>query len=409
MSQSSICLRLAAGALAALSGTATAQIATGPNSANDGYLRIVPDAYGAWSSTTFGGGGDMFNPAGAFGPLEAVFSSGFYLFAGAERTLLTDIPDWQNASTAGVSDFARIIVAPNALSDTNLDGVDDTAMSTFDAFSPNVNLRFQLTQHVENVAAGVSVLTQTYVITNQGAAAVEFTMVRNVDADLPWTGGANFFADDEVGTSMHGAGLGTFVFQQEVGDGATAITFSSQQGNDYYAGKRGVNPGGGPVPFDYGSDTEIFDNNGIPSNWRNFVAGVGAGTNGVSGAAPVGSLSPQDGFIGMDFGFALASGASTTLVVTHTFGQNTPFTATPVCEPDLTTGAIPGQPGYGVPNGILNNDDFFYYLAQFAAGNLAVADLTTGAIPGQPGYGVPNGILNNDDFFYYLAIFAAGC
>jgi len=81
----------------------------------------------------------------------------------------------------------------------------------------------------------------------------------------------------------------------------------------------------------------------------------------------------------------------------------------PSCVPDLTTGAIAGQPGYGVPNGVLNNDDFFYYLAQFAAGNLAVADLTTGAIAGQPGYGVPNGIINNDDFFYYLAIFAAGC
>jgi len=81
----------------------------------------------------------------------------------------------------------------------------------------------------------------------------------------------------------------------------------------------------------------------------------------------------------------------------------------PTCQPDLTTGAIAGQPGYGTPNGVLNNDDFFYYLAQFAAGNVAVADLTTGAIAGQPGYGVPNGIINNDDFFYYLAIFAAGC
>jgi sugar lactone lactonase YvrE len=81
----------------------------------------------------------------------------------------------------------------------------------------------------------------------------------------------------------------------------------------------------------------------------------------------------------------------------------------PTCAPDLTTGAIAGQPGYGVPNGVLNNDDFFYYLAQFAAGNVAVADLTTGAIQGQPGYGVPNGIINNDDFFYYLGIFAAGC
>ncbi|MCA9286970.1 MAG: hypothetical protein KDA05_00210 [Phycisphaerales bacterium] len=79
------------------------------------------------------------------------------------------------------------------------------------------------------------------------------------------------------------------------------------------------------------------------------------------------------------------------------------------CQPDLTTGAVAGQPGYGVPNGTLNNDDFFYYLAEFAAGNVAVCDLTTGAVAGQPGYGVPNGALTNDDFFYYLAIFAAGC
>ncbi len=79
------------------------------------------------------------------------------------------------------------------------------------------------------------------------------------------------------------------------------------------------------------------------------------------------------------------------------------------CRPDLTTGAIPGLPGYGTPNGTLNNDDFFYYLSQFAAGNLAVADLTNGAVPGTPGYGVPNGTLNNDDFFYYLTLFAAGC
>jgi len=81
----------------------------------------------------------------------------------------------------------------------------------------------------------------------------------------------------------------------------------------------------------------------------------------------------------------------------------------PACRPDLTTGAVPGQPGYGIPNGTLNNDDFFYYLSQFAAGNIAIADLTTGAVPGQPGYGVPNGIINNDDFFFYLSIFSAGC
>ena len=82
---------------------------------------------------------------------------------------------------------------------------------------------------------------------------------------------------------------------------------------------------------------------------------------------------------------------------------------TPTCEPDITTTAIPGSPGYLTPNGVLNNDDFFAFLTEFAGGNLAVADLTATAVPGTPGYGVPNGVISNDDFFYYLTIFAAGC
>lgn len=90
-------------------------------------------------------------------------------------------------------------------------------------------------------------------------------------------------------------------------------------------------------------------------------------------------------------------------------GLNWPGPVGQPCRPDLTTTAVAGQPGYGVPNGILSNDDFFYYLAQFAAGNLAVADLTTTAVSGAPGYGVPNGVLTNDDFFYYLTLFAEGC
>ena len=82
---------------------------------------------------------------------------------------------------------------------------------------------------------------------------------------------------------------------------------------------------------------------------------------------------------------------------------------TPRCIPDLTTTAIPTEPGYGEPDGVLNNDDFFYFLTAFADGNTLVADLTTTAVPGQPGYGEPDGLITSDDFFYYLALFAAGC
>ncbi|MEZ6232748.1 MAG: GC-type dockerin domain-anchored protein [Phycisphaerales bacterium] len=80
-----------------------------------------------------------------------------------------------------------------------------------------------------------------------------------------------------------------------------------------------------------------------------------------------------------------------------------------LCEADLTTSAVPSTPGYGVPNGVVNNEDFFFYLSQFAAGNRFVADMTTGAIPGAPGYGIPDGLITNQDFFYFLAQFAEGC
>ncbi|MCA9288034.1 MAG: hypothetical protein KDA05_05585, partial [Phycisphaerales bacterium] len=78
------------------------------------------------------------------------------------------------------------------------------------------------------------------------------------------------------------------------------------------------------------------------------------------------------------------------------------------CPADLTTGAVPNQPGYGFPDAQLTNDDFFFYLTLFAASD-ARSDLTTSAIPGAPGYGEPDGLTTNDDFFYYLSLFAAGC
>ena len=50
-------------------------IATGSDPSVDGFLSVTPDDFGQWASVTFGGGGDIFNPAGAAPPLEATFSS----------------------------------------------------------------------------------------------------------------------------------------------------------------------------------------------------------------------------------------------------------------------------------------------------------------------------------------------
>jgi len=56
----------------------------------------------------------------------------------------------------------------------------------------------------------------------------------------------------------------------------------------------------------------------------------------------------------------------------------------------------------GTPDGVLDSNDFFFYLSLFAAGD-PDADLTGG-----PG-GAPDGLIDSNDFFQYLSLFAAGC
>ncbi len=79
------------------------------------------------------------------------------------------------------------------------------------------------------------------------------------------------------------------------------------------------------------------------------------------------------------------------------------------CPADLTGASDPNDPAYGVPDGTLDAADFFYYLDQFVAGNLAVADLTGSSDPNDPAYGIPDGTLDAADFFFYLDAFVEGC
>jgi len=67
----------------------------------------------------------------------------------------------------------------------------------------------------------------------------------------------------------------------------------------------------------------------------------------------------------------------------------------PPCPADLT------GPG-GDPDGVLDANDFFFYLDLFASGD-AGADLTGGPD------GDPDGVIDANDFFEYLSLFAAGC
>lgn len=60
--------------------------------------------------------------------------------------------------------------------------------------------------------------------------------------------------------------------------------------------------------------------------------------------------------------------ASTPIITTAPTYQGLDVTVCGLCKWDMTTGAVPGQGGYGVPNGVVNNDDFFFYLTGFSAG-----------------------------------------
>jgi len=299
----------------------TLQIATGPDSSSDGYLEIAPDDYGSWSSAGFGGGGDGFNPSGARGVQEVAFTSGFFLFnpAFGQRELLSQNDTWQAVFPPDTT-LTRTVTSPLVASDTNDDSVNDTLNSSF-SVGGGMSLSVDLTQTVSSDTPGVSVLEQTYVITNNGGSA-NVVFVRVLDADLVW--GAADFADDEVGTSMHGAGQGPFVFQQEASDpGNTAVTISGA-GGDYFGGKHGVEPEGGPPPYNFGTDVDIWDAFGIPTTWRSHIAGVGYDKNGVSGTAPDGSTAPEDGFIGLEFPVSLGSDETVTITVFHTYGANSP-------------------------------------------------------------------------------------
>lgn len=79
------------------------------------------------------------------------------------------------------------------------------------------------------------------------------------------------------------------------------------------------------------------------------------------------------------------------------------------CAADMTGSTDPTAPSYGVPDGVLDGSDFFYFLDRFVAGDLAGADLTGSAEPTDPAYGVPDGMIDAADFFYYLDLFTAGC
>ncbi|MFG0306127.1 MAG: GC-type dockerin domain-anchored protein [Phycisphaerales bacterium JB040] len=79
------------------------------------------------------------------------------------------------------------------------------------------------------------------------------------------------------------------------------------------------------------------------------------------------------------------------------------------CPADLTGSSDPNGAGFGEPNGVVDSDDFFFYLDGFVAGTVGVCDLTGSSDPNDPGFGEPDGVCDGEDFFFYLDLFVSGC
>ena len=82
------------------------------------------------------------------------------------------------------------------------------------------------------------------------------------------------------------------------------------------------------------------------------------------------------------------------------------------CSPaDITTqGAGTGDPGFGVPDGLVTGADLSFFVNGWVADDLGVADLTTqGAGIGDPGFGVPDGLVTGADLSYFVNLWIIGC
>ncbi len=78
------------------------------------------------------------------------------------------------------------------------------------------------------------------------------------------------------------------------------------------------------------------------------------------------------------------------------------------CPADMTTSADPNDPGYGVPDGVVDVNDYAYFQTLWDLADPRT-DLTGSADPMDPAYAIPNGLVDLDDLFFFLDRFNEGC
>jgi hypothetical protein len=364
-------------------------IATGDDPAVDGYLQVGPDPYGAYADADFAGIPEFinsYNPPGPLGVTDPgpIFSIGyFYFLADAnQRELAANVPFWKFDYGVDDDSLDSEILALSTETDTNSDGVSDQLNSQYRVFGTGFDVTCDLQQNVESHAGGISTWTQSLSLTNNLASPVSFDLLRVYDGDHLWVGDAT---DDSAGTGTNGnPGADRYVFMQETGDPATAMTMSCSIANFYSGSKLTVNPDPNDPDcpdYDYGTDVQHWEDYGMPACWQNNIANVGYNLDGVSGGAP-----GTDAKTLLNLPIELPAGPGPAVVVEfmHTYGQQTPHGQEGVpCPWDC-------QP---VPNGDVDVPDFLAILAQWGMSGTS-CDFGTG----DPGVGI-------NEFLDFLANF----
>jgi|GEM_PF-6271485 len=310
-------------------------LATGPDPSADGYLRVTVDPFGSWGDFAGAGLSDHFNPSGPDTGQPIAFSSGFFIFVPArgQRELLSSLPDWLAIVDDDVA--TRIDGENNGIAaDLNGDGVADATASSFSMTGGGTDLTIDLSQAVRSLGGGSAEITQVYAITNHEASTIEIELVRNFDGDLMFD---DDFGNDEVGTTSSGDGSVSSAYIQEPGRPETRVVISGDA-TAYYGGKSGIRPGNADPAYGFGTDLQIYDTLGLPTNWVDHIAGVGYRTEGNSGSDPAGCDENCDAFIGLKFKLKIESGATERITLSHTYGA-----VRPPKDPCLTiVGECPG-------------------------------------------------------------------
>ncbi|MFQ5805572.1 MAG: hypothetical protein ACE5I3_03870 [Phycisphaerae bacterium] len=303
----------------------------------DGELEVNPDNYGAVTVWDWVRNYDWYDPTGADPRANCSFAASTFVYnpATQDRVALghhnRNLDQTYNMGAGGTLSYD--IVWPLCSTDSNGDGLNDTATSTFHVFggNGNYNLIFDLVQTVSQPAAGdVSTWTKVYTITNISDEPATFLIERHNDLDLMFD---NLW-EDCAGAASVGGVRNVYMREADVvpNHENLVVALSGTPGYVYCAGRSGFDPDGpgGDDAMGFGTDFQVWNNFGIPTSWQNYTAGIGYNVDGIlPEQRPPGSADPYDGFMLLQWDVALAPGESTEIEVVTTYGSEVPVAACP--------------------------------------------------------------------------------